>query len=82
MESVKRSLLFAENYYDVSLQGFYEGVTSSADLADARIALAASKVEYLDSVYSYLVALARLLEVSGLSSDFMLYRSNAVDVVV
>ena len=47
---------------------------------DARIALAASEVEYLDAVYSYVLSLARLLEVSGLSQEFILYIDSGVEV--
>ena len=80
--SSERSITLAESYSTTALEGFREGVTPSSELMDARIALAASKVEFLNSLYNYIVSLARLLEVSGLSSDFMLYRSNAVDVVM
>ena len=78
--SSKRSIAFAESYYSTTLEGFREGVTPSSELMDARIALAASKVEYLDSIYDYIVSLAKLLEVSGLSGDFVSYISNGVEV--
>jgi outer membrane protein TolC len=71
--SSERSIAFAESYYNTVLEGFREGVTSSSKLMDARIALAASRVEYLDAVYNYMLSLARLLEVSGLSDDFAEY---------
>lgn len=78
--SSERSIAFAESYYTTALEGFREGVTPSSELMDARIALAASEVEYLDAVYEYVVSLARLLEVSGLSEEFLLYVSNGVEV--
>lgn len=80
IDSSKRSITLAKNYYTTALEGFREGVTPSSELMDARIALAASEVEYLDAVYNYILSLARLLEVSGLSSDFVNYISNGVEV--
>lgn len=80
--SSERSIAFAESYYNTVLEGFREGVTASSELMDARIALAASRVEYLDAVYNYMLSLARLLEVSGLSDDFAEYlgRGEEVDI--
>ena len=80
IDSSKRSIALAESYYTTALEGFKEGVTPSSELMDARIALAASEVEYLDAVYNYILSLARLLEVSGLSGDFISYISNGVGV--
>lgn len=80
INSSERSIAFAESYYTTALEGFREGVTPSSELMDARIALAASEVEYLDAVYSYVLSLARLLEVSGLSQEFILYIDSGVEV--
>lgn len=82
IESSKRSIALAESYYTTALEGFREGVTPSSELMDARIALAASNVEYLDAVYRYVLSLARLLEVSGLSGDFVNYISRGVAIGV
>lgn len=80
INSSKRSIVFAESYYTTALEGFREGVTPSSELMDARIALAASEVEYLDAVYNYILSLARLLEVSGLSDTFPLYMNSGAKV--
>ena len=80
INSSKRSIAFAESYYRTALEGFREGVTPSSELMDARISLAASEVEYLDAVYNYVLSLARLLEVSGLSDTFTLYMNGGVKV--
>lgn len=80
IDSSKRSITLAESYYTTALEGFKEGVTPSSELMDARIALAASEVEYLDAVYEYVLSLARLLELSGLSDDFVNYISDGVMV--
>lgn len=80
VESSKRSIVFAESYYTTTLEGFREGVTPSSELMDARIALAGAEVEYLDAVYNSLLSLARLLELSGLSGEFMDYIAHGVMV--
>ncbi len=80
IDSSKRSITLAESYYTTALEGFKEGITPSSELMDARIALAASEVEYLDAVYEYVLSLARLLELSGLSDDFVNYISDGVMV--
>lgn len=78
--SCERSISFAESYYYTTLEGFREGVVSSSDLMDARIALAGARVEYLNALYNHMLYLARLLEVSGLSREFLSYKSDAVIV--
>ncbi|MBR4029105.1 MAG: TolC family protein [Alistipes sp.] len=80
INSSKHSETFARSYYHSALEGFRAGVTSSVELMDARIALAGARVEYLSSVYDYTLALARLLELSGLSDRFMEYKSHS-DIV-
>ena len=82
IQSCERSISFAESYYETVSEGFREGVSASSDLMDARIALAGAKVEYLNAVYNYMLSLARLLEVAGLSSEFEVYKShsNIVDI--
>ena len=39
--------------------------------------LAGAQVEYLDAVYRHMLSLARLLELSGLSNDFVRYASSS-----
>lgn len=80
IDASKRSIALAESYYTTALEGFREGVMPSSELMDAHIALAASNVEYLDAVYNYVLSLARLLELSGLSGDFVNYISRGVEV--
>lgn len=71
IEACSRSVEFAESYLHSAAEGFSEGVTSSADLMDARVEYAAARVEYLNAVYGFITSLARLLEASGLSSEFI-----------
>ena len=75
-----RAIEFAESYYNSAIVGFNEGLTSGSDLMDACTELAASRVEYLNAAYNSCVALARLLEASGLSSTLDLYRVNCSNI--
>lgn len=80
IDTSRRAIEFAESYYTSVKEGFIEGVTSSSDLIDACTELAALRVEYLNSAYESCKALARLLEVSGLSNTFTEYRDMGVDI--
>lgn len=71
IEASRRSMEFAASYLASISDGFSEGVNSSADLVDARVEYAAQRVEYLNSAYNFVTSLARLLEASGLSSEFI-----------
>ncbi|MBQ3173932.1 MAG: TolC family protein, partial [Alistipes sp.] len=71
IEASRRSMEFAASYLASISDGFSEGVNSSADLVDARVEYAAQRVEYLNSAYTFVTSLARLLEASGLSSEFI-----------
>lgn len=77
VQSCERSISFAESYYYTILEGFREGITTSTELMDARTMLAGAQVEYLDAVYRHMLSLARLLELSGLSNDFVRYASSS-----
>lgn len=71
IEASRRSLEFTESYLASISEGFSEGVNSSAELVDARVEYAAQRVECLNAVYDFVTSLARLLEASGLSSEFI-----------
>lgn len=72
----ERSIAFAKSLYATAKDGFSEGVISSSELIDACVELASSRVEYINSVYQHCLSLARLLEVSGLSSDYLNYAQS------
>ncbi len=72
----ERSIAFAESLYATAKDGFSEGVVPSSELIDACVELASSRVEYIDSVYQHCLSLARLLEVSGLSSNYLNYANS------
>lgn len=76
IEASKSSIALAESYYNSAYEGFKEGVANATELLDAEVARAASLLSYLNSTYNYCVALARLLEASGLSHTFDEFRNN------
>lgn len=73
IEACRRSISFAKSYLNSASEGFVEGVVSAADLMDARVQYSAAQTELLNAAYDYVVSLARLLEASGLSTDFVNY---------
>lgn len=80
ISATRRAIDFAESYYNSALEGFREGVVSSADLMDACTELAATKVEYLNAAYENTLTLARLLEASGLSDTFIQYVEQGTNI--
>lgn len=80
ISATRRAINFAESYYNSALEGFREGVVSSADLMDACTELAATKVEYLNAAYENTLTLARLLEASGLSDTFIQYVEQGTNI--
>jgi outer membrane protein TolC len=75
-----QSIALAETYYYSANEGFLEGIVAASELMDACVEVAAAKVEYLNAVYENCLALARLLEASGLSGTFIKYMSDGVIV--
>lgn len=61
---------YAESYLTTAIEGFREGITTSSDLIDAQVELAAAKLRYADAAYNYCIALAKLLEATGMSYEF------------
>lgn len=80
ISATRRAIDFAESYYNSALEGFREGVVSSADLMDACTELAATKVEYFNAAYENTLTLARLLEASGLSDTFIQYVEQGTNI--
>ncbi len=78
--ATKQAIALAETYYYSANEGFVEGVVAASELMDACVEVAAAKVEYLNAVYENCLALARLLEASGLSGTFLKYMSNSLKI--
>lgn len=67
---------FAEEYVRVRNKAFSEGMATSTEVVDANLAIAKVKIERLNTIYKYDVALIHLLELSGLSDQFLIYKNG------
>lgn len=76
--SIEASIAFAEQYLKAKRCAYTEGLGTSSDLIDAELNLAKVRIERMQAAYQFDVALARLLEVSGMSSEFLAY-SQRID---
>ena len=77
LHSIEASIRFAEEYLRSKRAAFCQGMATSADLIDAELNLAGARIERLEAAYKFDVALARLLEASGLSQEFTNYIKRA-----
>ncbi len=71
--SIDASIAFAEEYLKVKNAAFLEGMSSSSDLIDAELNLAAVRVERMQAACEYDLLLAKLLEAAGMSDEFSRY---------
>lgn len=74
-DAIRSSLVCAEEYLRVETRAFEEGMATSVDLVDAQLALSRVRIERLQALYEYDVALAELLETSGMSDRYIGYLS-------
>jgi len=77
--SIEASMAFAKEYLKMKNAAFLAGMSTSTELVDAELNLAKVRIERMQAAYNYDVALAKLLEASGVSDEFVNYmrRSNA-----
>lgn len=68
---------FANEYYRIREKAFSEGMATTTEVADANLALAKVKIDKLQAIYNYDVALSKLLFYSGLLSDFGSYQNSS-----
>ncbi len=68
---------FAEEYYRIREKAFNEGISSSSELINANLALIKVKTEKLKAMYQFDVSLANLLEICGISDNFIDYQQHA-----
>ncbi len=81
LESLDKSLAFAETYEESKDRAFHEGLSSSSDLVDARLLVARFEIERLQAMYQYDVALASLLQFCGTPGLFVTYQQRD-DVII
>jgi len=79
-ESLEKSLTFAEAYLESKDMAFHEGLATSADVVDARLLVAKFKIEQLQAMYQYDVALAALMQICGVPAQFNHYITS--DLVI
>ena len=76
LKELESALEFAEEYFRVRENAFKEGMATSTEVSDASLAVAKVKIERLEVMYSYDIALSKLLYYSGLSEEFSNYMMN------
>ncbi len=63
----------AREYFRVRNKAFAEGMATSAQVADASLMVAKSKIDRLQAMYGYDVSLSKLLYYSGITDQFTQY---------
>lgn len=75
------SLELAEETVRLRVKAFDQGLSTSLDVVDAELFLAGVKTQRAAAAYNYVLALAKLLAVSGEVENFFLYQnSQAIEV--
>ncbi len=67
---------FTNEYSRAREKAFSEGMATATQVSDANLAVAKVKIDRLQAIYSWDVALSKLLYYSGLSNQFVVYMSN------
>ena len=73
VSAVERSERFAEEFLRAKRNAFREGVATATDVIDASLNLSRAKLERVQTAYELDLALARLLEASGMAEAFVQY---------
>ena len=76
LEDLVSAYEFADEYYRIRTKAYNEGMSTTTEVADASLALAKVKMEKLQAIYNYDVALSKLLFYSGMLSEFGDYQNN------
>jgi outer membrane protein TolC len=76
IESLKKTLEFANAYCESQEKAFSEGISSSSDLVDANLLVAKTKIDRLQAMYKYDKSLASLLQLCGQPQLFNRYISS------
>ncbi|HEY3390131.1 MAG TPA: TolC family protein [Prolixibacteraceae bacterium] len=67
---------FTAEYSRAREKAFSEGMATATQVSDANLAVAKAKIERLQAIYAWDVALSKLLYYSGMSDKFVSYMSN------
>lgn len=74
--AVERSERFAEEFLRAKRNAFREGMATATDVVDATLNLSRAKLERVQTAYEFDLALARLLEASGMADAFLSYLNS------
>lgn len=77
LEALNTSMSFANEYYSVRAKSFKEGMATSTELVDAKLAVTKVQIERLKVLYDFDVCLSKLLELSGLSRNFVAIQQDS-----
>ncbi len=75
-EDLKTAEDFADEYYRVRQKAFLQGFSTASEVSDANLAKAKVRIERLQAMYHYDVALAKLLYYSGQIEQFVSYQKK------
>ncbi len=73
---LESSKTFTDEYLRVREKAFHEEMSNATEVVDARLAQSQVCIERLQAMYGYDLALARLLEYAGISSQFPDYQKR------
>ena len=73
LSAVERSERFGEEFLRAKQRAFREGMATATDVVDATLNLSRAKLERVQTAYEFDIALARLLNASGMSENFVQY---------
>ena len=73
LSAVERSERFAKDFLRAKQRAFSEGMATVTDVVDATLNLSRARLEREQTAYDFDVALARLLNASGMGEAFMQY---------
>ena len=73
ISAVERSVRYAEEYLRSKRSAYREGMATSTEVVDAALNLSRAKLERVETAYEFDLALARLLEASGVGESFVQY---------
>lgn len=77
IDALAVSRTFAREYLRVRTRAFEEGFATSLDVVDAEMALSRVQIAHLQALFTFDLALAKLLEAAGDTQDFEHYRTQA-----
>jgi outer membrane protein TolC len=76
MEELDNTLEFAKTYVDSRDKAFREGLSTSTELVDANLLLAKVKIDRLQTLYTFDVSLATLMQVCGNPDLFIAWQEK------